>query len=386
MSRRINIVQAQGHSVALSLGRRIHARRLWSFTLALLLAACAAPTRTPSPTGTAPTPTRAPAVETPEPTPTLAPPTPTLVAARIAYVTEAADNDALAARLADFAAANGWELEIGNAASVRELLQESPRAVVSVSAALSADEWNALALENPQVYMILLGNGSPAGALPPNVSTLGGPGSRQDQAAFLAGAVAGYATETQRVAVVSDLVSPEGMKYRNGFYHGVLYACPRCRVDFVDLVNTSDTATATAEVTQLVILGSDVVFAAPGEAGEAALVTAAQRGARVIGSSGDVYVSVFGGGATPGADHALTSAYLDAGAAIYAALVAFHAGTPLAGAQPLSAASGALVLAPYRDPESLLALPELAVLAEAQSRLADGSLETGIDPATGEVR
>jgi hypothetical protein len=82
----------------------------------------------------------------------------------------------------------------------------------------------------------------------------------------------------------------------------------------------------------------------------------------------------------------LTSVYLDAGEAVRAALAAFHDGKPLSGVQPLSAASGAIVLAPIRSPADRLSIPDQADIATALARLADGSLETGIDPVTGEEK
>jgi hypothetical protein len=52
--------------------------------------------------------------------------------------------------------------------------------------------------------------------------------------------------------------------------------------------------------------------------------------------------------------------------------------------QPFSAANGAIALAPYRDPEGALSLPDLADIAATLARLADDSLETGVDPLTGD--
>jgi basic membrane protein A len=198
---------------------------------------------------------------------------------------------------------------------------------------------------------------------------------------------AGFATEQKYVTAISDPNSVEGRKYRNGFLHGVRYACPKCRVEFIDVANTTDTATASTEAAKYVLFGADVFFAAAGEAGDAALVTVAQSGAWVIGSGyADVYNTIFGNGSIAGADHVLTSAYVDVGEAVRAALSSFHDGKPLSGVQPFSVASGAIALAPIRSPADRLSIPDQADIVNALARLADGSLETGIDPATGEER
>jgi basic membrane lipoprotein Med (substrate-binding protein (PBP1-ABC) superfamily) len=258
--------------------------------------------------------------------------------------------------------------------------------IVSVSAALSADDVRARADEFPQVYFIQLGGAPPGQGLPANLLWLGGPESRQDQAAFLAGMAAGFATQTQKIAVIGDPSTAEGRKYRNGFLHGVRYACPKCRVDFIDVLDVNDSAGLIQPVTVYVSSGFDVFFAAAGKAGNDALVAAAQKGAWVIGSGGDAYLGLFGNGSVAGADRVLTSVSVDPGEALRAALAAFHDEAPLYGVQPLSAANGAIVLAPIRNPAGLLSIPDQADIAAAFARLADGSLETGIDPATGEEK
>jgi basic membrane lipoprotein Med (substrate-binding protein (PBP1-ABC) superfamily) len=277
----------------------------------------------------------------------------------------------------------GWNVEIGPD-EVQAFVQSSGATVVVVIAGLNPQ----VAREFPNVYFVYLPPPTEdlGSDLPPNLLALGGPESRQDQAGFLAGMAAGFATEKKFVTAISDPNSAEGRKYRNGFLHGVRYACPKCRVDFIDVADTADTQTASAEAAQYVLFGSDVFFAAAGQAGDEALVAAAQNGGWVIGSGSDVYLTIFGNGSIAGADRVLTSVYLDPGGGVRAALTAFHNGTPLYGAQPFSAANGAIVLAPYHNTDGPLNALEQSYIAVALARLADGSLETGIDPATGKEK
>ncbi len=264
-------------------------------------------------------------------------------------------------------------------------LAESGISIIVVSGVITDAHLCDLAHRFPGTYFVSFYSGD-CTAWPSNWLFIGGPESREDQAGFLAGMAAGFATEQKYVTAISDPNSVEGRKYRNGFLHGVRYACPKCRVEFIDVANTADTATASTEAEKYVLFGSDVVFAAAGEAGEAALVAAAQKGGWVIGSGSDVYVSLFGNGSTAGADRVLTSVYIDAGEAVHTALTAYHDGTPMYGTHPFSAALGAVALAPIRAPAGILSIPDQADIANALARLADGSLETGIDPATGEER
>ncbi len=199
----------------------------------------------------------------------------------------------------------------------------------------------------------------------------------------MAGVVAGYATKAKVVTAVGYTTDATGLKYRNGFLHGVRLSCSRCRVDFVDLSDLSDGAGAAAKAKLNASLSSDVVFAAAGAASAPALQAAAAAGALVAGVDTDVYTTLFGGGATQGADKVLASAYFDPGAAVVAALKAYHAGTARTGPMPYSAAAGALVLAPYHVTTDVLSDLDRSDALKVLGQLADGSLDTGIDLATG---
>ena len=276
----------------------------------------------------------------------------------------------------------GWLPEVLPGTAVNAAAQ-SGAAVIIVDDAAQEDAARAAASAFPSVYFICLHlTGSD---LPPNLLALGG-AAREDQAGFLAGMAAGFATQGQRVAVISASTSVAGLRYGNGFLHGVRYTCPRCRIDNLEVTDPADTGSAVDLDNKYRLYGVDVFFAAAGEAGNAALVKVVQAGAWGIGSGNDVYITLFNNGATPGADKLLTSVYLDPAAAVYAALTHYHAGTPFAGPQALSAASGALQLAPYRNVAGALSALDEQDITTTLTRLADGSFETGIDPLTGEER
>ena len=357
------------------------------FLLSLFLASCTTPTLTPPPVTAAftPAPTLAPG-ETAPPiasTPTTAPTTPTSAPIKVHYVGLSVAPETIQRAAQEF----GWGFEQTPEASPEDIraAAHSGAQIVIVGGQELQEPARAIAREFPQVYVI--GFGLSGDDLPLNMLSLGGPGSREDQAGFVAGMAAGFATENKYVTAISDPNSVEGRKYRNGFLHGVRYACPRCRVEFIDVADTADAETASTQAEQYVLFGSDVFFAAAGQAGEAALVAAANKGAWVIGSGYyDAYSTIFGNGSIPGSDKVLTSVYVDVGAAVDAALKEYKNGQPFYGTQPFSVASGAIVLAPIRSPADRLSIPDQADIATALARLADGSLETGIDPETGEEK
>jgi basic membrane lipoprotein Med (substrate-binding protein (PBP1-ABC) superfamily) len=166
----------------------------------------------------------------------------------------------------------------------------------------------------------------------------------------------------------------------------VRFTCPKCRIDTIDLAGTEATEFARGEGVKYAALGADVIFAAAGASGDAALLDAAQVGAFVVGSGNDVFVTVFGGGSEAGADRVLTSVYLAWEAALGSALQDFADGSSRSGVEPLSLANGGVVMAPLRDPDGVLSLLDQQDIESTKARLADRSLETGVDPLTGQER
>ncbi len=277
----------------------------------------------------------------------------------------------------------GWTVQSapGGAQALTTLAQGGAQVVVVDGADLDAAT-RAAAGAFPKTYFIDVGQAG-AGDPLPNLLTLGAGPTRQDQLGFMDGVVAGYATQAKVLTAVGYTTDATGLKYRNGFLHGVRLSCSRCRVDFVDVTDLNDGAAAAEKARLNASLSSDVVFAAAGAASAAALQAAAGQGAWVLGADADIYLSVFGGGTAAGADKVLASAYFDPGAAVAAALKAFKAGKPWTGPRPFSAATGALILAPYHVSTDVLSDLDRSDALVVIGQLADGSLDTGIDLTTG---
>jgi basic membrane lipoprotein Med (substrate-binding protein (PBP1-ABC) superfamily) len=357
---------------------------------AFLLAACAnpsptaAPTPSVSPDGVAATASSLPpTAAAPDPTATPAP-TPTPPPLAVGYIAAGPGTPGVLAAVEAAAAQHGWVVQrapepTGDA--LRALVAQGIRLLVADGPEFEAVAHEAAA-QDPDLYVVGVGHAGLDGELP-NLLALGGSQSREDQLGFMAGYVAGLLTEGRIVTAVANTATPVGLKYRNGYLHGVRYACSRCRIDFIDLTDESATIFAAERAQLNASLSSDVVFAAAGEAGRAALRAGAGAGAWVIGASADVYEAVFAAGAEPGADRLVTSVYFDLGAVVRAALDAYAAGDPPSGLQPPAAANGAVFVAPYRVDEDVLSALDRQDVETTLSRLADGSLDTGVDPLTG---
>ena len=363
--------------------------------LALLLGACQSPAPTPTPLPTAvvvvqgtpapaasSTPAGAAATATAPPAPTDTP-APHFI---VGYVAEAGGAPRVLEEIQAMATPLGWDVvsQSDPATGVGALAELGAQVVVANGAGLEAAAHQAAAAF-PNTYFIGVDQSAGGDELP-NLLVLGpGDGAREDQLGFMAGVTAGYATRAQVVTAVGYPATPAGLKYRNGFLHGVRYACSRCRVDMVDATDLNSDPAAVERARLNASLSSDVVFAAAGATGLEALRAAATQGVWLIGADSDVYTTEFGGSG-PEADHVLASVYFDPGGAVTAALSAYQSGTPWTGSRPYSAAVGAVALAPFRVTEDVLSELDRSDIAAALALLASGELETGIDPLTGNER
>ncbi len=275
----------------------------------------------------------------------------------------------------------GWEAQQvqADAPNVVETAAQAGASVIVLDGPQLSEQALIIVGRYPQTYFIALH--PVAGDLPANLVAF--TEARTDQAAFLAGMAAGFATAKKYVVVIGDPTTSEGLKSTNGFLHGARYACPKCRVETVAV--TGDLEKDKASVVIYANSGADVFFAAAGVPDEL-MLRATESEAWVIGWGGDVYMTAFESGNHPGAGRVLTSVFLDPSTALYTALTAYHAGAPLTGAHPPSAANGAVGIALYRSPSDALSPFDKQAIETALNQLADGSLDPGIDPVTGEEK
>jgi basic membrane lipoprotein Med (substrate-binding protein (PBP1-ABC) superfamily) len=111
---------------------------------------------------------------------------------------------------------------------------------------------------------------------------------REDQAAFLAGALAGMVTRSGLIAGVYGPGGAPDQRNRSGFEHGAAYVMPGVRVlgayqPAADGLPYANPGWGAAQARAFVRQGADVVFASGGSTGKGALRGAAQAGSRCIG-------------------------------------------------------------------------------------------------------
>jgi hypothetical protein len=255
-----------------------------------------------------------------------------------------------------------WVRERGWVLAVREGFGNEPGlgGLVAIAPAAGSIE-SSLAASG--VVIIVDPPGIAAGG---NVSTIGG-GLRRDQAGFLAGVLAGLASESGWVGRIDGTGSDQEAVYQASFTHGLRYGCPRC-----GLV-TAMVGEATPDLFRG--NGVDVVWAVPGPGADRALAALGESGLWIVWaghSPAGVRSEEIAGGVGLAPEAVVVQA-LDA-------LMAGEGGRDW----PYEVANGSLAL---QDLNADAVSPgRQRLLMEAQEALATGVLDTGIDPQTGEER
>jgi basic membrane protein A len=163
------------------------------------------------------------------------------------------------------------------------------------------DSTRAAAAQYPNTHFIGVDQfQDPSKPTPANLVGLNFP---EDQAGFIAGALAALMSQSHKIgAVCGNDAYPSDWRYCGGFQAGAVYADQQegMQTD-VTVVYHNDVALAQSFADQpwgiatadaMIEKGIDVVFGAGGETGSSAITEAAQRGAYVVGSDTDQYLTL----------------------------------------------------------------------------------------------
>ncbi|RMG88226.1 MAG: BMP family ABC transporter substrate-binding protein [Chloroflexi bacterium] len=273
--------------------------------------------------------------------------------------------------------------ETDYAANIQTCVNEGFDAIVTVGF-LIADATREAAEANPDVYFIGVDQFVP----PESPKNLVGIQFREDQAGFLAGALAAMVSESGIVAGIYGIDIPPVVKFRNGFEQGAHYVNPDIETlgVYIDDFVAPDRGASAAE--QFIGEGADVIFGAGGPTGTGGILAAAAQGVWVIGVDQDEYVTSFGEGETEGAEFVISSAMKRVDQGVYDMIAALAEGRfedfPGGGMYVMGAAENGIGLAPKHDAD----VPDevYEALDEIFEGLASGEIDTGVDPVTGELK
>jgi basic membrane lipoprotein Med (substrate-binding protein (PBP1-ABC) superfamily) len=266
--------------------------------------------------------------------------------------------------------------------NIRTFVDEGFEVIVTVGFPLQ-DATLAAARTTPNVRFIGVDQDFSAAA---GVNNLIGLQFREDQAGFLAGALAGMMSASGVVGFVGGPDIPPVRRFGNGFMNGAHYIQPGIDLLSVNLDSFVDPTRGGSTADQMIGEGANVIFGAGGATGSGAIRTAGERGVYVIGVDQDEFVTTFGNGTAPGADKILTSVIKRVDVAVYEQIAAIVGGSFSGGGNAIyGAENGGIGLAPFHQAEAAIPQAVRERLDQTLAALADGSLSTGVDPVSGNI-
>jgi len=197
----------------------------------------------------------------------------------------------------------------------------------------------------------------------------------EDQAGFVAGALAGMMSDSGVIGFVGGIEIPPVIKYRKGYENGAENVNPDVKVlgVYIDSFTAPDRGKAAAEAQ--IADGADVIFGAGGPTGSGGIVAAMEKEVFGIGVDQDEYYTTMGGGPAP---YLLTSAMKRVDNGVYDGIKAFVEGTFEGGIYMGTVANGGIDYAPFHDAADKVPDDVKERLDEIMGKLGDGSLETGV--------
>jgi basic membrane protein A len=238
---------------------------------------------------------------------------------------------------------------------------------------LMTDDVLASAKANPKVKFSIVDGFHPTP--PDNLTDLT---FREDQAGYLAGALAGLYTKSNAIAGVYGLDIPPVHKYRVGYEAGAKHTNSNIRTLGVyqpagpKAFNDPDWGKARG--IEFVDQGADIVFGAGGNTGNGALLAAQQKSKTCVGVDVDQFESY------PEVQSCLlTSAEKKLAVAVKSWISTVVKGSVKSGNVVFDVTNGGVGLAPFHNFDSKVTTDQKAKLQELQKQLADGTLKTGAE-------
>jgi basic membrane lipoprotein Med (substrate-binding protein (PBP1-ABC) superfamily) len=200
----------------------------------------------------------------------------------------------------------------------------------------------------------------------------------EDQAGFLAGALAGLMTQSKTVGMVAGVEIPPVIRFRKGYEAGVKHVCPSCTVLGVYIDSFTDPARGKTAALSQIDEGADVIFGGGGITGSGAILGATQAGKWAIGVDQDEYETTFKQGRVTGAHKLLSSAMKRVDNAVYGAVKLAVEGMFTGGTSVFDAKNDGIGLAPFHATESAVPETVRTRLREIAAGLKAGTLSTGV--------
>ena len=215
-------------------------------------------------------------------------------------------------------------------------------------------------------------------AYDPAIANVRGLVFSEDQAGYMAGALAASMTKSGTIAVVGGMEIPPVQKYVKGYEAGAKSIKADVAVKSVYIDTFTDRARGAEAAKSFMSEGADVIFGAGGQTGSGGVQAAAEAGAYVIGVDQDEYVTTFQNGAAPGADKIISSAMKRVDQAVFLTIKDVVDGKFTNGVSVYNAANGGIGLAPYNKADGAIPAEVKTKMESILKGLSDGSITTGV--------
>jgi len=225
--------------------------------------------------------------------------------------------------------------------NIEQFVSEGYQVIITVGFMLG-DATKRMAAKYPHVKFVIVDF-----AYDPAIDNVLGLLFAEDQAGFLAGALAGMMTKENMIGFVGGKEIPPVIRYRVGYKAGAKYANPGCDVLTVHIDSFTDPARGKTAALSQMEEGADIIFGCGGPTGSGAILGAAQAGAWVVGVDQDEYFTTFKEGKMPGAEKLITSAMKRVDNAVYNGVKTAVEGTFKGGIYLSNIDNEGIGLAPY---------------------------------------
>jgi len=220
----------------------------------------------------------------------------------------------------------------------------------------------------------------------PRLSNVMGILFSEDQAGFLAGALAGYMTKSNVLGVVAGAEIPPVIKFRKGFANGAKHVNPKVKVLGEYIESFTDPQKGRSVAQSFIEKEADVIFGVGGETGSGGIQGAAEQGVWVIGVDQDEYFTTFAKGQAPGSDRLLSSAIKRLDNAVYTAIRRAVEGKFKGEAALFHAGNFGIGLAPYHAAEAAIPDEVKGRIDEIAAGLRSGTITTAVSPTGEDIR
>ncbi|WP_420628717.1 BMP family lipoprotein [Candidatus Leptofilum sp.] len=196
----------------------------------------------------------------------------------------------------------------------------------------------------------------------------------EDEVGYLAGTLAGCVSDSGVIGSVSGMEIPPVVRFVVGYQNGARAQNSDIETLNVYIPDFNDPATGKQAGETQIAEGADIIFGVGGNTGNGGLLAAHEAGLLGIGVDVDQYNTY-----PEVAASLLTSAAKNMDVATGDAVRAYAEGNLQAGIQLATVANGGVGLADYHDQDGNIPDECKAAVEEAESGLADGSIDTGYE-------